>query len=280
MAICSNFRGGGASIMRHDRDIIGIVGGVGPYAGLDLMRKIFDQTAAGSDQDYPAVIHMSFSSDIAPRPEFLLGASQVNPGPALGRVMVRLARAGATLIAMPCNTAHAEPILSAALRELDESLRGGTFSRPVRFFSLLEAVVDALKQCLPVTSGRRRVGILSTKATFETGLYQRCLEPEGYVPVFPDSMGREGVQSAINHPGFGIKTHANPVAGQARDLLLAAARALADQKAEAILLACTELPLALPENRLFGLPVLDSTSLLARALVRAAAPERLKPLPD
>ena len=86
--------------MSQNREIIGIVGGVGPYAGLDLMQKVFDQTVAGTDQDYPSVIHMSFSADIAPRPEFLLGASEVNPGPALGRIMARLARAGATLLAM------------------------------------------------------------------------------------------------------------------------------------------------------------------------------------
>ena len=28
----------------NDHSIIGVVGGVGPYAGLDLTQKIFDQT--------------------------------------------------------------------------------------------------------------------------------------------------------------------------------------------------------------------------------------------
>ena len=267
--------------MSQNREIIGIVGGVGPYAGLDLMQKVFDQTVAGTDQDYPSVIHMSFSADIAPRPEFLLGASEVNPGPALGRIMARLARAGATLLAMPCNTAHAAPILDAALRELDDSLRSVPPSTAhVRFLSLLDAVTDALRDRLPSTGGGRPGGLLSTRATFETGLYQRCLEPAGYIPLFPDGMGRELVQSAINNPDFGIKTHARPVTPQARNILLDAARDLADRGAEAILLACTEIPLALPEPRLFGLPVLDSTLILARALVRAVAPERLKPWPE
>ncbi len=31
---------------------IGIVGGAGPYAGLDLAQKLLQQTKAKSDQDY------------------------------------------------------------------------------------------------------------------------------------------------------------------------------------------------------------------------------------
>ncbi|HEY5615808.1 MAG TPA: aspartate racemase, partial [Bacteroidota bacterium] len=34
------------------KHIIGVVGGVGPYAGLDLVKKIFDQTTASIDQEH------------------------------------------------------------------------------------------------------------------------------------------------------------------------------------------------------------------------------------
>ena len=37
---------------------IGIVGGLGPYAGYDLVRKIFRWTRAGSDQEHlPLMLH-------------------------------------------------------------------------------------------------------------------------------------------------------------------------------------------------------------------------------
>jgi aspartate racemase len=32
--------------------MIGIVGGVGPYAGLDLLKKIYDNTIANNDQEH------------------------------------------------------------------------------------------------------------------------------------------------------------------------------------------------------------------------------------
>ena len=52
--------------------MIGIVGGVGPYAGLDLTKKIFDQTLAGSDQEHLPVILVSRPDEIADRTEYLL----------------------------------------------------------------------------------------------------------------------------------------------------------------------------------------------------------------
>ena len=53
---------------------IGIVGGLGPYAGYDLVRKIFRWTRASRDQDHlPLMLH-SFPGWIPERPAFLLGA--------------------------------------------------------------------------------------------------------------------------------------------------------------------------------------------------------------
>ena len=31
---------------------IGVIGGVGPYAGIDLVKKVFDNTIASSDQEH------------------------------------------------------------------------------------------------------------------------------------------------------------------------------------------------------------------------------------
>ncbi len=37
---------------KNSENIIGIVGGVGPYAGLDLMKKILEQTAVSPIECY------------------------------------------------------------------------------------------------------------------------------------------------------------------------------------------------------------------------------------
>ena len=46
--------------------------------------------------------------------------------------------------------------------------------------------------------------------------------------------------------------------------------------AEAIILGCTELPLAFSEPTAAGLPLIDPTLILARALIREANPAKLK----
>ena len=67
---------------------IGVVGGVGPYAGLDLVRKLFDHTRADCDQGHLPVMLLSFPDRIADRPAFLLRGAAVNPGEAIGEIPV------------------------------------------------------------------------------------------------------------------------------------------------------------------------------------------------
>ena len=240
--------------MRQD-ERIGIVGGVGPHAGLDLTRKLFDHTRAEADQEHLPVMLYSFPDRIGERPAFLLGKTADNPGEAIGDIMAELARAGATVIGMPCNTAHSPRILDAALEKLNAT------GRPVRFVHMIDAVVRHVRQRCGEGA---RVGILSTLATLETRLYQDSLERAGLEALHPAPDGCARVQEAISNREYGIKAR-NPVTE----------RRLAEN-ADAIILGCTEIPLALPEKELGGVPLIDATDILARELVRAFAPEKLR----
>lgn len=249
-------------------EAIGIVGGVGPYAGLDLMRKIFDMTEAHSDQEYLSVLHHSRSSLIIDRTLFLAGKTQENPGDVLGDVMVELAEDGATVIGMPCNTAHSPAILDVALAKLTAAC-----GIKIQFVHMIDAVADYLSEKLPEV---KTVGILSTIGTYGTGIYQHTLGKAGLTVKFPDPEGRERVQQAISDRTFGIKAESNPVTAQARQYLSDEVASLAEQGAQAVVLGCTEIPLALTEKKLHGIPLIDATAVLARALIMAFAPEKLK----
>ena len=239
--------------MRQD-ERIGIVGGVGPHAGLDLTSKLFDHTRAEADQEHLPVMLYSFPDRIGERPAFLLGKTADNPGEAIGDIMAELARAGATVIGMPCNTAHSPRILDAALEK-----------------HMIAAVVRHVRQRCGEGA---RVGILSTLATLETRLYQDSLERAGLRALHPAPDGCARVQEAISNREYGIKAR-NPVTERARADLLDEARRLAGN-ADAIILGCTEIPLALPEKELGGVPLIDATDILALELVRAFAPEKLR----
>ena len=142
-----------------------------------------------------------------------------------------------------------------------------------RFAHIIEPGAAYIRHRLPQA---RTSGDVTPKGTYATGLYQDALSAAGFVPLFPDEEGRERVQQAISNTAYGIKAQSNPVTPEARAALLAEAEKLVGQGADAVILGCTEIPLALTEPDLHGVPLLDATKVLARALIIAFAPERLK----
>lgn len=86
------FRGGNRETTMRQDERIGIVGGVGPHAGLDLTRKLFDHTRAEADQEHLPVMLYSFPDRIGERPAFLLGKTADNPGEAIGDIMAGTGR--------------------------------------------------------------------------------------------------------------------------------------------------------------------------------------------
>lgn len=247
---------------------IGIVGGLGPYAGYDLLRKIFRWTEASTDQEHLPIMLHSFPGWIPERPAYLLGQKKENPGEDIGDIMVQLARNGARVIGMPCNTAHSPRILDVALERLRET------GLDVTFVSIIESAVKHVSSMCP---NGGRIGLMGTVATLQTRLYQDALEKAGLEPVLPDDEDCALVQRAISDPEFGVKAFSDPVSPKARQILLDTARRLVEKKqVSAILLGCTEIPVAVTESVLWDTPVADATSVLARELIRASCPERLK----
>src|SRR5690554_3400281 len=101
--------------------MIGIAGGMGPYSGLDLLNKIFDNTLADSDQEHLDAILLSTPSIIEDRTQFLLGNVKVNPAFAITKILLKLERSGATVAGIPCNTAHSDIIFKVIQQELEKA---------------------------------------------------------------------------------------------------------------------------------------------------------------
>lgn len=253
-----------------DRDsqasVIGIVGGVGPLAGLDLQAKIIAQTVVGCDQDHLPVLSISRPGPIPDRTEYLLGRVAQNPAQPILSQLRLLADMGATVAAVPCNTAHAPAIFDV--------IRDGvaSFGRPLRLMHLLEETAAHLAAHHPDLSA---VGVLSTTGTWRARLYPTVLASRGLRALAPDEALQESVHAAIYHPVYGIKS-AGRVTDRAREALSNAIEWLRGQGATAIILGCTEISVAFPERTAAGLPLIDPTLVLARALIGASYPERLR----
>jgi len=175
---------------------IGIVGGVGPLAGIDLARKITSNTVAATDQDHIPLTLISIPSSIEDRTRFLLGESGINPAYAVVSIIHLLAAAGATVIGIPCNTMHAPPIFDVILGETRSSHPG------IELVNMVDEVIRAIRNRYRDASG---IGILTTAGGYRTALYSGALGHAGLRPVVPDAELQDRLHEAIYSREFGIK---------------------------------------------------------------------------
>lgn len=250
-------------------NMLGIVGGVGPYTGLDLASKIFDQTLANKDKDHLPVALLSIPEKIADRTPFVLGKSDVNPGYAIAKIILELDKMGADIIGIPCNTAHAPVIFDVILKELEKN------NSSVKLIHMIKDVVQFIHEYYPEL---KNVGVLSTIGTHKSGIYTDLLKRYGLNVIFPDEDTLETVQDALYNKIYGIKAEPNPVTEIAEIKLSNSIESLITKGAEVVILGCTELPLALDKAKIFDCVIIDPAFVLARAMIIEFDVSKLKAL--
>jgi len=250
-----------------NKKLIGIIGGMGPMAGVNLSKMIINETIAIKDQDHLPQVLLSVPQNIADRTEFILGSVSENPAHAIFSMLKKLGLLGVTVAGIACNSAHAPTIFNVIIDELNKS------KMKLKLLNMIEEVVKVIKLEF---NGVNRVGVLATTGTVKAGQYQ-LLEDYGLKVVYPIEAVQKKIHQAIYHPDYGIKSVTGSISFKARQQLENATRSLIHEKVEAIVLGCTELPLAYKTNNLGVVPLIDSNRVLARALIRAVDPSKLKP---
>lgn len=250
---------------------VGVIGGVGPYAGLDFIRKILDNTRAVRDQEHIDCMLISCPSIIPDRTSFLLkgqAEEKENPAQGLFESAKRLYLGGVRHAAVACNTAHADRIFTPFLAMTQK------FLPDLTIVNMLETCAVHVRETL---GHIRRVGLLSTIGTYQSRVYHEYFrEADGFTIIEPEKAGKEKIQEAIYSEAFGIKAYAMPVKPQAQNYVNYEIFKLLDRRAEAVILGCTELPLAVHTSS-FPVPILDPGLLTARRLIALTAPEKLIP---
>ena len=247
--------------------LIGILGGMGPQAGLDMAEKLIAMTRAKCDQDHLPFVLFSLPECISDRTDFLLGKTDTNPAQAIAEQLEKMADIGVTIAVMACNTAHARPVFDVALEILREK------KVELQVLHLIDETIAHIKNRHPQV---RRVGLLATQGTYKTRLYDQALEAEGLQCVIPEEQVRiNDIHAALYDPSFGIKTCDGPATEQAVARVRAAIEHVIQLGAEGVILGCTELPLAVKEDRIGGIPILDPAKIMAEKLVMEISPAKL-----
>jgi aspartate racemase len=225
--------------------VIGILGGMGPEATIDLFQKIVAATPARTDQEHLRVI-IDNNPKIPDRTAALLHGGE-DPTPLLQATARNLERAGADFLIMPCNSAH------LFFDKVVEAVR----------IPVLHIADEAVAESLRRYPGIERVGILAATGTARLGLYHKRFEAKGIRALSPSDADQEIVHAAI----FSVK--AGDKGPAVRERIRGVAERMAGQGAQLLLTACTELPLILQDGDV-SVPVLDPTQALAQAAVRLA----------
>ncbi|HEY1560618.1 MAG TPA: amino acid racemase [Caulobacteraceae bacterium] len=222
---------------------VGVMGGMGPAATLDLMAKIYAADPAELEQDRLRLL-VDCDPGILDRNAAVRGEG-ASPGPALAAMARGLRDAGAEVLVIACNTAHA----------WRAEIELATPDTPL--LSMIEAACDEIEARQPAV---RRIGVLAGDGCLEARLYQNAFTVRGWTPVLPGAANQAAFMDAL----YRIKSGA---LGEAeRAAFVASAEETIAAGAQAIVAGCTEVPLLLrPED--LSVPLIDPTLALAAGVV-------------
>ena len=224
---------------------IGIIGGMGPAATIDLYQKIIDQTPAEKDQEHIHVIIDSYPQ-IEDRTGYILYGG-INPSLKLVESAKRLEASGAEALIMPCNTAH------YFAKDIERAVN-------IPLIHIAKCSAEAVKSRYPET---KKIGLIATSGTIKADVYGNILKEYGFETVVLSEKIENNIMDCIYKGVKAGKTKEySPLFQQCIDEITALG-------ADLLIEGCTEIPLLMPYVKT-NLPVIDATYELAQAAVNYA----------
>lgn len=160
------------------RNVLGVIGGVGPLSTAYFMEVVIDMTAAETDQQHIDMIVLNHT-EIPDRTEYILDHTKPNPVLLMKKDAQKLEKWGADVIVTPCNTAH------YFYNELAGAVK-------VPFLNMIDETAQMLSLL-----GAKRVGILATNGTVHTKLFQNALTNHNILPILPSDENQKIIMDII-----------------------------------------------------------------------------------
>ena len=222
---------------------VGLVGGLGPESTIDYYRRILAAWQEDAPGTAPSLLIDSL--DVQQALRLLADDHQVLTRYLLASV-TRLAAAGVDFVAITANTPH---IVFDALAT----------ASPVPLLSIVEVCMEEAAQ-----RGLRRLALLGTRFTMEAPFYPAVAARRGITVVTPQAPERLWL-----HDRYVNQLIPGQFLDETRGELLSLIQRLrSDEGVDGVILGGTELPLLLRATEVDGLPLLDTTALHVRAIVR------------
>ncbi len=204
---------------------IGIIGGMGPFAGSKLLEILLNRSSAlgaKNSCDFPEIL-----LDSVPIKDFISDTKSVpSTRKILSNKISDMACQNCQKIAIACNTAH------IMFRELNVTSGGRMIS-----------IIDAVKEKV-IASNPTRVGLIATPTTIKTGLYQKAFSNTKVKLILPDKFLIKLTERAIRNEISG-----KPNESVRKRLLDQTIEFMINKKLDLVILGCTELPLVFEDFR-------------------------------
>ncbi len=227
---------------------VGILGGMGPEATILLQSRLIKAIDAQGDADHiPLLIHMN--PQVPSRISWLIEGKGTDPAPELVSMAKCLERAGASVLAMPCNTAHT---FAPAIQDAVE----------IPFLHMPEL---AAKHVSALVAPRSDIGILASPVTEKINLFSSILSKQGLNAVYPGNSDQ--MLNAIRD----IK--ANGAGSQALSVLQRTTNVLQSSGVKALLIGCSEFSL-LANDLQTQVPTVDTLDVLVDVIVQLSGARR------
>jgi aspartate racemase len=223
--------------------VIGIIGGMGPEATLNLYKKIIQKTKVEKDQDHFRVI-IDSNPKIPDRTRAILYGEK-SPVEEIIQTGKNLEKLGVDVGCIPCITAH------YFIEEIRDNLS----------FPIINPLEETREHLLKFYPNIKRVGVMATTGTVESKLFDKYLPSHNI--LYPKIDQQNKVMEGI-YGKFGIKNGSHN--GETIGLLKEVGQSLILKGAEVLILGCTELGLVL-EQKDFTIPLLDPMDILVGKLV-------------
>jgi aspartate racemase len=232
--------------MRSGEKVVGVIGGMGPAATVDFMRRLVAATPANDDMDHLHVL-VDNNPKVPSRIAALVEGTGADPSPALCKMAKGLEAQGADFLVIPCNTAH------YYLPEIARSVH----------IPVLDMIGLTVEKLAATEAKPRRIGLLASPAVRLVGLYQKRIEEMGLEAIFPTPEYESkllDVIKAVKSGQFGT-SHRRDYEAIAKNLTGAGA--------DGFLIACTELSVIGPPLET-SCPAIDSLDVLVEATIATA----------
>ncbi|WP_175924305.1 aspartate/glutamate racemase family protein [Burkholderia latens] len=214
---------------------LGLVGGVSWVSTMEYYRRLnvrAQMQGGGHVSADLVLVNLNFESILARQ----MVGDDVGEYKILERAGEIIQRAGASKLLVCSNTTN------HTCDRLQEHL-------DLQVVNIIDATAAHIQRC-----GYKRVGLLGTRYVMERAFYRERLQNTGIEVVTPEPPDRRVIHDVIYQElCHGIFS---PVS---RDILTNTVERLASREVDAVILGCTELPLALPAvSSEVGIPVIDS----------------------